>query len=187
MNSSIEKPESGKILVSLPPLNDKFFGKSVVMLAEHGPDGSFGFIVNKPAKIKLNTLTFEFGDFEAEIYLGGPVRVDNIFYVHSKGKEISGSLKIVDGVYWGGKVEDIKNLILSGALTNNDIRFYAGYSGWQPRQLDQEMEENSWIVLNGQKSHVFESRPASLWKKIMLSQGEDFAPWVHFPSDPNMN
>ena len=57
MNSSIEKPESGKILVSLPPLNDKFFGKSVVMLAEHGPDGSFGFIVNKPAKIKLNTLT----------------------------------------------------------------------------------------------------------------------------------
>jgi putative transcriptional regulator len=72
-------------------------------------------------------------------------------------------------------------------LTNNDIRFYAGYSGWQPRQLDQEMEENSWIVLNGQKSHVFESRPASLWKKIMLSQGEDFAPWVHFPSDPNMN
>jgi putative transcriptional regulator len=187
MNSSIEKPDSGKILVSLPPLNDKFFGKSVVMLAEHGPDGSFGFIVNKPARIKLNTLTSEFGDFDAEIFLGGPVHVDNIFYVHSKGEKIGGSLKIIDGVFWGGDIEDIRNLISIGALTNNDIRFYAGYSGWQPKQLDQEMDENSWIVLNGQKNHVFETRPTNLWKKIMLSQGEDFAPWVHFPDDPTMN
>ncbi len=187
MNLPVEKPVSGKILVSQPPLNDKFFGKSVVMLAEHGPDGSFGFIVNKPARIKLNTLTSEFGDFDAEIYLGGPVHVENIFYVHSKGEKISGSLKIIEGVYWGGDIEDIRNLIALGTLASNEIRFYAGYSGWQPKQLDQEMGENSWIVLNGQKSYVFETRPTHLWKKIMLSQGEEFAPWVNFPPDPNMN
>jgi putative transcriptional regulator len=94
---------------------------------------------------------------------------------------------IMNGVYWGGDINDIRNLLSSGELTNNDIRFYAGYSGWEPRQLDREMKENSWIVLDGQKRYVFGSRPTGLWKKIVLTLGEDYAPWVNYPYDPNMN
>jgi putative AlgH/UPF0301 family transcriptional regulator len=49
------------------------------------------------------------------------------------------------------------------------------------------MKENSWIVLDGQKRYVFGSRPTGLWKKIVLTLGEDYAPWVNYPYDPNMN
>ncbi len=182
-----QKPAGGRILVSQPSLTDRFFSRSIVMLAEHGDDGSFGFIVNKPAHIKLSKVTGDFGPFESELYLGGPVQVNNLFYVHSKGDMIEDSLKIIDGVYWGGNISDIRKLISSGKLSQKDIRFYAGYSGWQPGQLDREMTEKSWIVMDGLPSYVFGSRPASLWKNIVLTLGDDYAPWVNYPYDPNMN
>ncbi|MFA5972714.1 MAG: YqgE/AlgH family protein [Lentimicrobiaceae bacterium] len=182
-----QNPAGGRILVSQPSLTDKFFNRSVVMLAEHGPDGSFGFIVNKPAKIKLSKVTAEFGSFDTELYLGGPVHVNNLFYVHSKGDIIKDSLKIIEGVFWGGDMDEIRKLISSGKLTEKDIRFYAGYSGWQPRQLEREMTENSWIVLDGLNRYVFGSHPINLWKKIVLTLGDEYAPWVNYPFDPNMN
>jgi putative transcriptional regulator len=182
-----QKPAGGRILVSQPSLNDRFFSRSVVMLAEHGNDGSFGFIVNKPANIKLSKVTGEFGDFDTDLYLGGPVQVNNLFYVHSKGDIIKDSLKIIEGVYWGGDMAEIMKSISTGNLTEKDIRFYAGYSGWQPKQLDREMEEKSWIVLDGKNRYVFGLRPANLWKKIVLTLGEDYAPWINYPYDPNMN
>jgi len=182
-----QNPAGGRILVSQPSLTDRFFSRSVVMLAEHGPDGSFGFIVNKPARIKLSKVTAEFGSFDTDLYLGGPVHVNNLFYVHSKGDIIKGSLKIIEGVFWGGDMDEIRKLISSGKLTEKDIRFYAGYSGWQPKQLDNEMKENSWIVLDGLNRYVFGSRPTNLWKKIVLTLGDEYAPWVNYPFDPNMN
>jgi putative transcriptional regulator len=157
------------------------------MLAEHGPEGSFGFIVNKPANVKLSKVTGEFGTFDMDLYLGGPVHVDNLFYVHSKGNLVKDSLKIIDGVYWGGDMDDIRELIAAGRITDKDIRFYAGYSGWEPKQLDREMNENSWIVLDGKNRYVFGTRPSGLWKNIVLTLGKEYAPWVNFPVDPNMN
>jgi len=187
MKLPIQSPCNGCILVSQPSLHDRFFNKSVVMLAEHGVDGSFGFITNKPAKVKLSKVTDEFGKFDTDLYLGGPVHVNNLFYVHSRGDLIADSLKIIDGVYWGGDIHDIRKLIASGTLTEKDIRFYAGYSGWQPSQLDMEMTEKSWIVMDGQRRYVFGARPTSLWKKIVLNLGDEYAPWINYPTDPNMN
>jgi putative transcriptional regulator len=181
-----QNPAGGRILISQPSLTDRYFSRSVVMLAEHGPDGTFGFIVNKPSKIKLSKVTAEFGSFDAELYLGGPVHANNLFYVHSRN-EIADSLKIIDGVYWGGDIDEIRKLISSGKLTSKDIRFFAGYSGWDPLQLEREMKENSWIVMDGLKRHVFGARPTILWKNIVLTLGEDYAPWVNYPYDPNMN
>lgn len=157
------------------------------MLAEHGSEGSFGFIVNKPARIRLSKVTTVFGNFDTDLFLGGPVNANNLFYVHSMGELVKNSLKITEGVFWGGDMNAILDLLSSGEFTANDIRFYAGYSGWQPKQLEREMTENSWIVLEGQKKHVFEKRPTNLWKRIVLALGDDFAPWVNFPQDPTMN
>ena len=64
-----QSPASGCVLISQPSLHDRFFSRSVVMLAEHGPEGSFGFIVNKPANVKLSKVTGEFGTFDMDLYL----------------------------------------------------------------------------------------------------------------------
>ena len=115
------------------------------------------------------------------------MHVNNLFYVHSKGDIIKNSFKIIDGVFWGGDLSEIRKLISSGKITEKDIRFYAGYSGWEPKQLDREMKEKSWIVLDGMNRYVFGHRPTTLWKKIVLTLGEEYAPWVNYPNDPNMN
>jgi len=180
-------PAKGRILVSQPALTDKFFGRAVVLLAEHGIEGSFGLIINKPAKIKLSKVVNEQLPFDSDLYLGGPVSVDNLFFVHSKGKLMHASLKIINGVYWGGNQLELKNLMAEGKITGDDIRFYAGYSGWQPKQLEREMNENSWIVLEAEKEFIFDPNPEDLWKRIVLRLGDEYAHWINYPPDPTMN
>lgn len=183
----ILQPKAGDILVSQPSLVDKFFKRSIVMLADHGDEGSFGFILNKPAKIKLSELNVGFPEFDTELFLGGPVQMGSLFFVHSKGDLIEDSQKLTEGVYWGGNIEQVKEFIREGKIAQNEIRFYIGYSGWQPKQLERELNENSWIVLNSNKKHVFGQNYRSVWKNLLISLGPEYADWINFPIDPSMN
>jgi putative transcriptional regulator len=184
---AILQPASGRILVSEPSLTDRFFARSVVLLAEHDSEGSFGLIINKPSEIRLSQITDEFPGFDPHLFLGGPVKVENLYFIHTKGEEVEGSLKIMDGLYWGGSVKKIKEMIRDRKITENDIRFFIGYAGWQPSQLDRELSENSWLVLNTSVDEVLKVNTESVWRKILISMGEDYAPWVNYPEDPQMN
>ncbi|MBK7174292.1 MAG: YqgE/AlgH family protein [Bacteroidales bacterium] len=184
---AVLQPASGRILVSEPSLTDRFFARSVVLLAEHDTEGSFGLIINKPSEIKLSQITDEFPDFDPFIYLGGPVKVENLYFIHTKGDEIEGSLRILDGLFWGGDVKQIKEMIRTKAITDKDIRFFIGYAGWQPRQLEKELSENAWLVLNTSVEEVFKVNTEHTWRKILISMGDDYAPWVNYPEDPQMN
>ena len=74
------KPMQGRVLISEPFLNDYYFKRSVVLLVEHDDEGSFGLIINKPLKLKLSDVSKEFSNFEADVYLGGPVKTENIYF-----------------------------------------------------------------------------------------------------------
>jgi len=110
------EPHSGKILISEPFLNDFYFKRSIVLLAEHTTEGSFGLIVNKPVDLSLNEVIKDFSDFDAKVFIGGPVRTDSLFVLHTLGNIIPDSQKIIEGIYWGGNMELIKNMII-----NNNI------------------------------------------------------------------
>lgn len=187
INTPHTQPRIGDILVSQPTLVDNFFKQSIVMLANHDEEGSFGFILNKPANIKLSDLKVGFSNFDAEIYLGGPVQLNSLFFVHSKGNLIEESLKVAEGVYWGGNIDQVNRLLEQGEIAKNEIRFYIGYSGWQPGQLANELSENSWILLNSRKQHVFGQSHQNVWKNLVLSLGTEYADWINFPIDPTMN
>ena len=72
------KPTKGRILISEPFLVDYYFKRSVVLLAEHNDEGSFGLIINKPVDMHLGDVLHDFPDFNAPIYLGGPVKTENL-------------------------------------------------------------------------------------------------------------
>jgi len=181
------QPASGRILVSEPSLTDRFFSRSVVLIAEHDEEGSFGLIINKPSDIRLSQVTDEFPGFDPPIYLGGPVKIENLYFIHTRGEQVKGSIKILDGLYWGGDVNIIKAMILDQEISEDEIRFFIGYSGWQPRQLDRELSEKAWLVLNTSVEEVLKAQTEGAWRKILLSLGEDYAPWVNYPEDPQMN
>ena len=129
------KPAKGKLLLSEPLMGDYYFGRSVVLLAEHNDEGSFGVIMNKPVTAKFNDVIKDFPKFDTSIFIGGPVETNKLFYIHTFGEEVQDAIEIADGVFWGGDIEVIKEMVFLGRANNQNIRFFIGYSGWGANHL----------------------------------------------------
>lgn len=190
--SPLINPAQGKILVSEPFLNDFYFKRSIVLLAEHNDEGSFGLVLNKPTDIKLskiiNDKTFRIPeDFDNFVYLGGPVKTDSLFFIHTRNDLINKCIKIIDGLYWGGDINLVNQLIEARTLSKNDIRFYIGYSGWEPKQLDRELDEHSWVVANTNVDFLLKNPPDTLWKNAVKMLGKKYSEWANYPIDPQLN
>ena len=181
------KPSKGKLLISEPFLGDYYFKRSVVLLVDHNEEGSFGIIMNKPLDIKLNDIVTGFPKFDASVYLGGPVEGDSLFFIHTLGDQIEGSLEILDGIYWGGKLEIVKEMILLKKIIPSEIRFYLGYSGWSPHQLNEELKRNAWVVSRTNFVDILKIKPKMLWEKSLEKLGGDYLYWSKFPVDPMQN
>ena len=181
------KPEPGKLLIAEPFLDDPYFKRSVVLLTEHNENGSIGFILNKPIEIKLKDAVGELPPIDSNIHLGGPVARETLHFLHTEGDLIDGSLEIMKGLFWGGNFETLKKLIEQDKIKPESIKFFVGYSGWEPQQLDKELKLNSWIVLEGDLSVIMKRNTANLWKDILKEKGNEFGVIADFPQDPTMN
>lgn len=180
-------PTSGTILISEPSLKDMYFNRAVVLLADHNDDGSFGLILNKPLEVRFNDIVKGFPDFDGKVYLGGPVNTKNLFFLHKRGDFIRNSQAIKEGLFWGGEIDDVKALIELGELSEDDIRFYIGYSGWTENQLNEELKESSWLVAKPNLMNLINTPTSEMWKSSVADLGKDYEVWVNFPSDPSLN
>jgi putative transcriptional regulator len=181
------KPAKGKLLLSEPLMGDYYFGRSVVLLAEHNEEGSFGVIMNKPVTAKFNDVIKDFPKFDTSIFIGGPVETNKLFYVHTFGEEVEDAIEITDGVFWGGDIEIIKELVFLGRANNENIRFFIGYSGWGANQLDSELKRNSWIITKAERDFFFHTQPSQMWDTLMRNMGGKYRYWTKFPVDPGLN
>jgi putative transcriptional regulator len=181
------KPSAGKLLIAEPFLDDPYFKRSVVLLTEHNENGSIGFILNKPIEIKLKDAIGELPPIDSNIHLGGPVARETLHFLHTEGELIDGSLEIMQGLFWGGNFETLKKLIEQDKIKPESVKFFVGYSGWEPKQLDKELKLNSWIVLEGDLSIIMKRNTANLWKDILKEKGNEFGVIADFPQDPTMN
>ena len=182
------KPTKGKLLISDPSiLVDSVFSRSVLLLAEHTPKGSIGFILNNPLDISLQDIVPE-AYINFRIYSGGPVEQDNLYFIHTVPALIPNSIEIKDGLYWGGDYEVLFELLKNNAITQKEIRFFLGYSGWEEGQLNTEMEAHAWSCVENQfTNHLLEKTPSKLWKELMSELGDEFIIWANAPEDPVMN
>lgn len=180
------KPQQGRVLISGPFAPDLYFSRSVVLLTEHNNEGSIGFILNKPIKKSLSEISTEFGNFDAPVFLGGPVNRDNIYYIHTLGDKIPNSIKIDNNLYWGGDYIRLKQYIDSGLINKNQIRFFVGYSGWGEKQLEGEIKRDSWLVSDIEIEKVMNT-DLKIWNKMVYKLGKKYRAWVNFPENPNFN
>ncbi len=182
------KPAAGRLLISEPALYDFYFSRSVVLLANHNEkEGSLGLILNKPINLKLNEVVQEFPTNEFPLFLGGPVHPERLFFLHTLGEKIMGSIEILDGLFWGGQIDKLMELIDLHLVQPHQVKFFIGYSGWDPGQLDRELRENSWIVSQCTKDLVMNDTPEKLWGAILKELGSDYAIWANYPPDPILN
>lgn len=182
------KPKKGKLLIAEPTLTgDVSFNRSVVLLAEHNEEGSVGFILNKPLDYDISDLIAEI-HVPFQVFNGGPVEQDNLYFIHKVPHLITNSVEISDGIYWGGDFETTIALINQRTITNKDIRFFLGYSGWASLQLDQELTSKSWIVVTNQyESDIIEKSTQAFWREKMMELGGNYLLWSNAPENPSLN
>lgn len=187
IDNSGQIPHKGKILIAEPFLQDTYFTRALILIVEHNDEGTIGFVLNKPVELKLEEILEEFPEFETEISLGGPVDTNSLHYMHTLGDIIPNSLEIRKGLYWGGEYDFIKEMIKNGKVNQSEIRFFLGYSGWEPGQLEDEIEDQAWMMTDLNNESLMGMDTLNIWKKTVKSFGSKYEIWSTFPEDPILN
>lgn len=181
-----KKVEIGNVLIAEPFLEGKYFSRSVVFLVEHDEKGSIGFVLNKPMAYRTSELVTELADVDFPVYIGGPVETNQLYYLH-RHPEIQDALPVVPGICWGGDFAVLTRMLKENKIQPEEIRFFAGYSGWGAGQLERELEENSWMVGDITPERFFEIPNEDIWESSMSGLGGCYRIWANFPKDPIMN
>lgn len=180
-------PEKGRLLISEPFLPDPNFERTVVLLCEHNEEGSFGFVLNKPSILKINEVMEELAALDNLVFVGGPVQQDTLHFIH-RNATLENAVEIVDNIYWGGAFENLMLLLETRQTDPNDIRFFLGYSGWGPGQLEAELDQDSWIVCDYVTDELlFDTSPDVMWRKALENMGGRFSVYSNYPVDPRLN
>lgn len=166
---------------------DPNFRRTVILLCDHTLEGSFGLVLNRPAHVRIAEAAVQPLPFDADLWHGGPVQPETLHVLHPFGTMIEGALPVVEGVYWGGNFEQMKEGFAEGWLDADTVRFFVGYSGWGAGQLDAEVEESAWIVTDATSDVVFAEDGDLLWRRMLRRMGGEYALLSTFPDNPRMN
>jgi putative transcriptional regulator len=182
-----KNPTKGKLLIAEPSiLNDKEFNRSVIYLTEHSKDGCIGFILNRPTEFVLNDLIPEI-ECDFTIYSGGPVEQENLYFIHKVPELIPDSIKIDDEFYWGGNFNILTTLLNEKTLKCSDIRFFLGYSGWSINQLNEELNESTWVIVKNKYPNLLNIKSEDIWKNQLMAIGGEYQIWANAPKNPALN
>jgi putative transcriptional regulator len=132
----------GSILKATSSLDGTYFEGASIFITEHNAKGAAGFVLNKFFPRKLNELV-EFSHAAAiDIYEGGPVDNEHLYFIH-KDPSLGGE-QVKDGIYFGGDFQKAVKLLTEGQLASNEVKIFLGYCGWNSGELEAEIEEDSW-------------------------------------------
>ncbi len=179
------KINPGDLLVAEPFMDDPNFKRTVVLITENDETGTLGLVLNRPSIFNVNEVLNDFPKFGAKVYMGGPVGLDRLNFIHSYPEIIRNSVPIVDNLYWNGNFDDLKNAVSSDKILPHNIKFFLGFSGWGVGQLDDEMEEKTWIVSKSYRNIFKNSR--IMWKDVLEKMGGKYKIVANSPTDPSLN
>ncbi len=188
----------GQFLISETELMDPNFMQTVVYLVEHNENGALGFVVNRRSETNLNELLPDFVDQpagEIEVYVGGPVEQMYLFTLHSglpANRTSDAASSVLDGVILEPDFSVIKEFLLNEwpelpAEDRPEIRFYAGYAGWAPGQLEEEIDHKAWVVIPASPGIVFAPNPEESWKNALRKKGGIYWVVAETGSKPSLN
>jgi putative transcriptional regulator len=184
---------SGRLLVATPALIDPNFARVVILLLQHSPDdGALGVVLNRPSGTDVaevlpawRVLTPE----PARIFAGGPVQPQAAICLgrgrvgappSSSYAALPGGAAVLGTVDLDATPDDVAPAV-------EQVRIFAGYAGWSPGQLEDEVEEGSWWVLDALPGDPFSPRPEALWPQVLRRQGAPLAFAAIYPADPTLN
>ena len=163
--------KAGVLLIASPALNDPNFHQTVVLICEHGPEGTIGVIINRPTELLLSEALPGQRVLKGTTYtlfVGGPVQPNGLLLLVRSKTEPARTRKILEGVYLGGDMDVVERLVTK-PQPSETFRAFAGYAGWAPGQLDFEMSMGSWAPVVSDAATIFEKDPTHLWSDLVES------------------
>ncbi|MEV5377956.1 hypothetical protein B7P34_16785 [Streptosporangium nondiastaticum] len=191
---------TGRLLVATPALADPNFDRAVVLLLDHDEEGSLGVILNRPTPVGVADILESWAALAGEpgvVFQGGPVSLDSalgVAVVPGEGHGATGSAAVAgDGPLGWRRVHGAIGLVdleappelLAAAL--GSLRIFAGYAGWGPGQLEDELVEGAWYVVESEPGDVSSPDPSQLWRAVLRRQRNELAMVATYPDDPSLN
>ena len=178
----------GQVLVATQQLRDPNFAKSVVLLVTHNSQGALGLVLNRPTNVQLEKAWTQLSEspcvHASHLYLGGPCQ-GPLMALHTQA-DLSDS-EVLPGLFFTAKPEELTTLVGSD---DGPIRFFVGYAGWGPGQLENEMQEGSWHTGAAESNYAFDTADR-LWEQItkQFADAQLIADLhiKHVPADPSLN
>jgi putative transcriptional regulator len=180
-----------RLLVSVPTLDDPNFFRSVVFVIEHTDDGAVGLVLNQPTDALISEALPDWAEVAgppAVAFVGGPVQQ------HEAVIGLARVSRVEDSDAWQPLLGRVGTVDLGRTPTDvrgdlEVVRVFAGYSGWGPQQLDDELELGGWFVVDALPDDLLTPDPAGLWRAVLRRQGGDLAVSANYPLDtgPTVN
>jgi putative transcriptional regulator len=174
----------GKLLVSSPSQLDPNFRKTVVLVAHHDDDGAMGLVLSRPSEVAAADavpLLEGFPGSDDPVFFGGPVQPEAFMVLAEFDDVEEAAAPIMEAL--GFMPADVE----PDDLSIRRLRLFAGYSGWGAGQLEAELEEPSWIVVDAETDDAFADDPDQLWRTVLHRKGGPFSLMENMPFDPELN
>jgi putative transcriptional regulator len=183
------EPQSlrGRLLIAAPPLVDPNFDGTVVLMLEHGDEGALGLVLNRPSETEIADVFPEWRDAVVPpdvVFVGGPVSTDAVIALGRRRAD--GPADFVEIVGDLGTI-DLADDPLDVGPWLQALRVFAGYSGWGPGQLESELAQEAWFVVDMQPEDPFSGEPERLWREVLRRQRGALAMFANYPDDATTN
>jgi putative transcriptional regulator len=182
------RSSAGRLLVAEPWLSDPNFARTVVFMIEHHREGAVGVVLNRPTEVAIAEVLADWQQLvnaPPVLHIGGPVEQGSVLGLgwSERDAPVVGWSEIIDRV--GTLDLHVEPAMLVGELAA--VRLFAGYSGWGPGQLDGELDEGAWFVVDALPPDVFDPDPETLWRRVLRRQPDELALLADMPLDVSVN
>jgi putative transcriptional regulator len=178
---------TGQLLLDSGQLQGSFFQRTVVLICQHDADGAFGLVLNRGTGNKVSEVIVANLPERVKscpLYLGGPVQPSALSFLHSD--QFLPEENVMPGLNLGHSLDALIEIGESYSPTQQ-IKLFAGYAGWSPGQLEDEMKRKAWLTHPASLELVFDTHPEKLWSAILTKKGWRYRILSQMPEDPSLN
>jgi putative transcriptional regulator len=189
----------GQLLLDSGQLRGSFFQRTVVLICQHDAEGAFGLVLNRATGSKVgDMIVADLPDVlkTRPLFLGGPVQPSALSFLHSESflseaaalpaVDIGSDGFVIPNLTLGHSLDELMEMDGTGSSTRK-IKLFAGYAGWSPGQLEDEMKRKAWLTHPASLDLVFDTDPAQLWQQILRGKGWKYKLLSQMPEDLSLN
>ncbi|HVV01749.1 MAG TPA: YqgE/AlgH family protein [Verrucomicrobiae bacterium] len=177
----------GQLLLDSGQLRGSFFQRTVVLVCQHDSEGAFGLVLNRATGSNVGEMVVaDLPDAvkTCPLFLGGPVQPSALSFLHSDS--FLPDANVIPNLSLGHSLDALVGLGESFSPTRK-LKLFAGYAGWSPGQLEEEMKREAWLTHPATLKLVFETEPSDLWKVILHDKGWKYRLLSQTPEDLSLN